>query len=171
MNAIIGRAPENRNKMPVAGLGPAIHVSVCERARPRSYSPVPDGWLYIMTNRPHGTLYVGATTGIAKRAWEHRESVADGFTERYGLTRLVYVEAYADILTVKQRERNMKHWPRAWKVHLVLRDNPAWDDLYDRLARGRGWPGQARPRAIKSEDDNRSSVSASHCIFTKRSWK
>ena len=59
---------------------------------------MPAGWLYIMTNRPNGTLYVGATTQIAKRAWEHREGVADGFTKRYGLTRLVYVEAYADIM-------------------------------------------------------------------------
>jgi putative endonuclease len=94
---------------------------------------MPAGWLYIMTNRPNGTLYVGATTQIAKRAWEHREGAADGFTKRYGLTRLVYVEAYADILAAKQRERNMKHWPRAWKVRLILRDNPDWDDLYDLL--------------------------------------
>ena len=94
---------------------------------------MPAGWLYIMTNRPNGTLYVGATTHIAKRAWEHREGVVAGFTKRYGLKRLVYVEAYDDIVSAKQRERNMKHWPRAWKVRLILRDNPAWDDLYDRL--------------------------------------
>jgi len=86
-----------------------------------------------MTNRPNGTLYVGATTEIAKRIWEHREGVGGSFTRRYGLTRLVYVEGYDDILSTKQRERNMKHWPRAWKVRLILRDNPAWDDLYDRL--------------------------------------
>jgi putative endonuclease len=86
-----------------------------------------------MTNRPNGTLYIGATTEIAKRIWEHREGVGGSFTRRYGLTRLVYVEGYDDILSAKQRERNMKHWPRAWKVRLILRDNPAWDDLYDRL--------------------------------------
>jgi putative endonuclease len=94
---------------------------------------MPVGWLYIMTNRPNGILYVGATTEIAKRIWEHRERVVPGFTKRYGLTRLVYVEAYDNILAAKQRERNMKHWPRTWKVRLILRDNSAWDDLYDRL--------------------------------------
>jgi len=87
----------------------------------------------MMTNRPNGVLYVGATTHIAKRAWEHREGVVPGFTKRYGLKRLVFVEAFDDILMAKQRERNMKHWPRAWKVRLILRDNPDWDDLYDRL--------------------------------------
>jgi putative endonuclease len=94
---------------------------------------MPSGWLYMMTNRPNGILYIGATTEIAKRAWEHREGVVPGFTKRYGLTRLVFVEAFDDILTAKQRERNMKHWPRAWKVRLILRDNPDWDDLYNRL--------------------------------------
>jgi putative endonuclease len=91
------------------------------------------GWVYVMTNRPNGTLYVGTTTDLARRAWEHRAGVVQGFTKQYGLTRLVYAERYDDILTVKQRERNMKHWPRAWKVRLILRDNPDWEDLYDRL--------------------------------------
>jgi putative endonuclease len=94
---------------------------------------MPCGWLYIMSNRPNGTLYVGATTDIARRAWEHREGLAAGFTRRYGLSRLVYVEAYGDILLAKQRERNMMHWLRAWRVRLILRDNPGWDDFYDRL--------------------------------------
>jgi putative endonuclease len=88
---------------------------------------------YIMTNRPNGTLYVGTTVDLAQRVWEHRESVADGFTKRYGLKRLVYAEHHADILAAKQRETNIKHWPRAWKVRLIHRDNPDWDDLYDRL--------------------------------------
>jgi len=94
---------------------------------------MPCGWLYIMSNRPNGTLYVGATTDIARRAWEHRKGSAAGFTRRYGLSRLVYVEAYDDILLAKQRERNMTHSLRAWKVRLILRDNPGWDDFYDRL--------------------------------------
>jgi putative endonuclease len=59
--------------------------------------------------------------------------VADGFTKRYGLKRLVFVERQADIRTAIQRERNMKHWPRTWKVRLILAANPNWDDLYDRL--------------------------------------
>ena len=78
-------------------------------------------------------LYVGTTTDIARRAWEHREGVADGFTKKYGLKRLVYAEWHDDTLAAKQREMNIKHWRRAWKVALILRDNANWDDLYDRL--------------------------------------
>ncbi len=91
------------------------------------------GWVYIMTNRRNGTLYVGATADLARRVSEHRAEVADGFTERYGLKRVVHVEQYDDILAAKQREHNMKHWPRAWKVRLIHRENPDWDDLFDRL--------------------------------------
>jgi putative endonuclease len=93
----------------------------------------PGGWVYIMTNRPNGTLYVGTTTDLARRVWEHRSGVAEGFTMRYGLHRLVYAEQHDNILSAKQRERNIKHWPRAWKVRLILRDNPNWDNLYQRL--------------------------------------
>ena len=86
-------------------------------------------WVYIMTNRPDGTLYVGVTVNLARRVWEHREGVADGFTKRYGLTRLVYAEEHADIFRAKQREMNMKHWSRTWKVQLIHRANPDWDDF------------------------------------------
>ena len=99
-----------------------------------------------MTNGPNGTLYVGTTTDLARRAWEHRAGVADSFTKKYGLHRLVYAERYDDILVAKQRERNMKHWPRAWKVRLILQENPAWDDFTTASRELRGWPGQARPR-------------------------
>jgi putative endonuclease len=92
------------------------------------------GWVYIMTNRPNGTLYVGTTTNLARRAWEHRNGSVEGFTRKYGLTRLVYAERHENILVAKQRERNMKHWPRAWKVKLILAESPNWDDLYNRLA-------------------------------------
>ena len=87
-----------------------------------------------MTNRPNGTLYVGATANLARRVWEHRSDAVDGFTKKYGLHRLVYAERYEDILTAKQRELNIKHWPRAWKVVLILKNNPHWEDLYDRHA-------------------------------------
>jgi putative endonuclease len=92
------------------------------------------GWVYIMTNRPNGTLYVGTTTNLSRRAWEHRDGVADSFTKHYGLRRLVYAERHENILAAKQREMNMKHWPRAWKVRLILKHNPQWEDLYNRLA-------------------------------------
>ena len=87
-------------------------------------------WIYIMTNRPNGTLYVGVTANLPRRVWEHREAVIDGFTKRYGLKRLVYVEEHPSILGAIQREKNIKHWPRAWKVQLILKDNPEWGDLY-----------------------------------------
>ncbi|MEO9962716.1 MAG: GIY-YIG nuclease family protein [Alphaproteobacteria bacterium] len=92
------------------------------------------GWVYIMTNRPNGTLYVGVTNDLARRIWEHREGVADGFTKKYGLKRLVFAEPHADIRSALQREKNLKHWSRAWKVRLILDANPNWDDLFDTLA-------------------------------------
>ena len=86
-----------------------------------------------MSNRPNGTLYVGVTSDIARRIWEHREGLADGFTCRYGLKRLVYAEPHEDIRNAIQREKNLKHWPRAWKVRLIHQTNPDWNDLYDQL--------------------------------------
>jgi putative endonuclease len=91
------------------------------------------GWVCIMTNRRNGTLYVGATTNLARRIWEHRNNVVDSFTKKYGLHRLVYAEMHNDILAAKQRESNIKHWSRAWKVKLILKENPSWEDLYDTL--------------------------------------
>jgi putative endonuclease len=91
------------------------------------------GWVYILTNRPDGTLYVGVTANLPRRIWEHREGTASIFTRRYGLKRLLYVEAHNSITTTIQREKNLKHWSRAWKVMRIERDNPQWIDLYDQL--------------------------------------
>ncbi len=91
------------------------------------------GWVYIMTDRPNGTLYVGVTSDLARRVWEHREGVADGFTRRYGLKRLVYAERHDDIRAAIHREKRLKRWLRAWKVRLILENNPGWADLYDTL--------------------------------------
>ncbi|HXA23727.1 MAG TPA: GIY-YIG nuclease family protein [Acetobacteraceae bacterium] len=91
------------------------------------------GWIYIMTNRLNGTLYIGVTNDIARRVHEHRTGIGGEFTSRYGLTRLVYVEWREDIRTAIQREKNMKDWPRAWKARLIGRTNPEWRDLYDDL--------------------------------------
>jgi putative endonuclease len=98
------------------------------------YYHMSGGWVYIMTNRPNGTLYVGVTSDIARRVWEHREGLADGFTKRYQLKRLVYVEHHENIGSAIQREKNIKHWPRAWKLRLILELNPTWTDLYSGLA-------------------------------------
>ncbi|MGD9615469.1 MAG: GIY-YIG nuclease family protein [Alphaproteobacteria bacterium] len=90
------------------------------------------GWVCFMTNRRNGVLYVGVTSDLAKRAWEHREGV-EGFTTRYRLKRLVYAEYHTDIRDAIQREKNLKHWPHAWKVQLIEAQNPEWTDLYDSL--------------------------------------
>lgn len=91
------------------------------------------GWVYILTNHPNGTLYVGVTSNLARRIWEHRQGQADGFTKQYGLHRLVYAERHDEISVAIQREKSLKKWPRAWKVRLVLADNPEWADLYEKL--------------------------------------
>lgn len=95
---------------------------------------MPGGWVYVMTNRPNGTLYVGVTSELARRAWEHREGVTEGFTKRYGLKILVYTERHDDIRDAIAREKTIKHWPRARKVRMIEMDNPNWDDLYESLA-------------------------------------
>jgi len=86
-----------------------------------------------MTNRPNGTLCVGVTNDIARRAYEHRTG-ASGFTQRYGLSRLLYAEPHEEITGAIQRETNIKKWPRAWKVRLIHGINPDWRDVYDELA-------------------------------------
>jgi putative endonuclease len=106
----------------MAGLDPAIH----ERRRM-------GGWVYIMTNRENGILYVGVTSDLARRVWEHREGLIEGFTKRYGLKRLVYAERHEEIGLAIQREKTIKHWSRAWRVALILKTNPSWADLYDQI--------------------------------------
>jgi len=91
------------------------------------------GWVYIMTNRPNGTLYVGVTSNLPRRVQEHRDGVAEGFSKRHGLKRVVYAERHEDMRAALQREKNIKHWSRAWKVRLIHAENPDWSDVYDQL--------------------------------------
>jgi len=91
------------------------------------------GWVYIMTKKPNGTLYVGVTADLAARAWQHREGRVEGFTKRYGLKMLVYAEFHDDIAQAIQRETSIKRWPRAWKVNLIRERNWNWNDLYDTI--------------------------------------
>ena len=90
---------------------------------------MPGGFVYIMTNRRNGILYVGVTSNLPSRAYQHREGLVDGFTKRYGLKLLIYYEAFDDIRLAIQREKTMKHWSRAWKVRLIHEMNPQWNDL------------------------------------------
>jgi len=92
------------------------------------------GFVYMMTNRRNGILYVGVTSDLIRRICEHREGLAEGFTKRYGLKMLVYYEPHDDIRTALQREKAMKHWPRAWKVRTIHAFNPQWNDLFDGLS-------------------------------------
>jgi putative endonuclease len=110
----------------MAGLVPAIHVLL--------HWADGCGYIYILTNRRDGTLYVGVTNDLLRRVHEHRKGVVPGFTKTHGLKRLVYYEQYDDIRLAIQREKTMKHWPRAWKVKLIHGLNPPWDDLYDSLS-------------------------------------
>jgi len=89
--------------------------------------------VYIMASAERGTLYVGVTGSLKLRVWEHREGLVEGFTKRYGLKRLVYAEQHQDIGTAIKREKAMKHWPRTWKVRMIVAHNPQWDDLYGQL--------------------------------------
>ncbi len=89
------------------------------------------GWVYMMTNKPNGVLYVGVMAELVRRVHEHREGLVDGFTKRYGLKRLVWFERHEEIAVAIAREKQLKNWPRAWKVRLIVHMNPVWDDLYD----------------------------------------
>ena len=92
-------------------------------------------YVYIMASRRNGTLYIGVTNDLIRRAYEHKEGLVDGFTKQYGVKTLVYFEIYDRAEQAIQREKNLKHWIRDWKIELIERDNPDWDDLFDRLCR------------------------------------
>ena len=91
------------------------------------------GWVYIMTNGPYGTLYIGVTTDIAARVWQHKEGTGSKFCKRYGLDRLVYAEQAPTIEEAIAREKAMKAWKRAWKIKLIEEVNPTWEDLFERI--------------------------------------
>ena len=91
-------------------------------------------YVYILASRIGGTLYVGVTSDLVKRVYQHREKFAKGFTQRYAVDRLVYYEAFGEVSAAIQREKQMKRWNRAWKVQLIEEKNPNWDDLYPAIA-------------------------------------
>ena len=92
-------------------------------------------WVYIIASRKNGTLYTGVTSDLIRRAWEHREGTIAGFTRRHSVKRLVFYEEQATAEGAIQREKNIKHWPRRWKVQLIEATNPEWNDLYLQLNR------------------------------------
>jgi putative endonuclease len=84
----------------------------------------------MLASRRNGTLYLGVTSRLPQRIWQHREGLIDGFSKRYGCKLLVYVEYHDDLQDARQREVQMKKWKRSWKTELIERDNPQWRDLW-----------------------------------------
>ena len=91
--------------------------------------------VYILANKRNGTLYIGVTNDIARRGWEHRTATAEGFTKRYAVHHLVYVEFHDAMPDAILREKQLKKWRREWKLDLIERANPEWRDLYEDVQR------------------------------------
>jgi putative endonuclease len=90
-------------------------------------------YIYIITNKPFGTLYIGMTNNLIRRIYEHKEKLIDGFSKKYDLDKLVYYEAYNTAKEAIIREKRMKKWNRKWKINAILKNNPNWNDLYQIL--------------------------------------
>ena len=91
------------------------------------------GYVYILTNKPSGTLYVGITTSLVHRIYQHKHELVDGFTKKYNLKTLVYFEEYDLYAQAIKREKRLKEWQRDWKIDLIEKENPDWVDLYERI--------------------------------------
>ena len=90
--------------------------------------------VYILASRRNGTLYVGVTSDLRKRVWQHKNGELGGFTEKYGVHMLVYYETYVDMTEAIRREKQLKKWRRAWKVELIEKENPQWRDLWPEIS-------------------------------------
>ena len=90
-------------------------------------------YVYILASKKNGTLYVGVTNDVVRRVYEHKEGLAEGFTKRHGVKSLVHFEIFDSVETAIRREKALKTWLRDWKIALIERDNPDWDDLYESL--------------------------------------
>ena len=92
------------------------------------------GYVYMLASQRYGTLYLGVTSDLVRRVWEHREAFVDGFTKTYRVKRLVWFEVHDDIYEAITREKQLKQWNRSWKIDLVHKANPLWLDLFDEIA-------------------------------------
>ena len=88
-------------------------------------------FVYILASQRNGTLYIGVTSNIAKRIYEHKNDIAEGFTKKYKVHRLVYIEETTDVNAAILREKQLKQWKRNWKLRLIEENNPEWKDLYE----------------------------------------
>lgn len=91
------------------------------------------GFVYILASRRNGTLYVGVTSNLKQRVWQHKQHTSAGFTQKYGVVQLVFYEVHEDIYSAINREKHIKKWRRPWKISLIEEFNPDWRDLYDSL--------------------------------------
>lgn len=86
-------------------------------------------YVYILASKRNGTLYIGMTSDILRRVYQHKHKSADGFTSKYGVNRLVYFEETTDVREAIQREKQLKNWKRKWKIELIEKNNPEWKEL------------------------------------------
>ena len=99
-------------------------------------------YTYILASKRNGTLYIGVTNDLVRRIYEHKNHLIEGFTSKYDVSRLVYYEITSDVKSALSREKQLKSWNRQWKLELIEKSNPNWNDLYDDLVPG--FSGQAR---------------------------
>jgi putative endonuclease len=92
-------------------------------------------FVYVLASKPHGTLYIGSTSDLVRRAWDHKVKAVPGFTAKYGVDRLVWFERHDTLESAIIRERRIKGWNRSWKIQLIEQDNPQWIDLYPGISR------------------------------------
>jgi putative endonuclease len=93
-------------------------------------------YIYILASRIGGTLYIGVTNDLVRRVYEHKSATAESFTRDHNVNRLVYFECFEDIEAAIHREKRLKKWKRAWKIALIEKDNPNWNDLYPEISGG-----------------------------------
>jgi putative endonuclease len=89
--------------------------------------------VYLLASKPYGTLYIGVTSDLRKRIWQHKNNLVDGFSHKYEVHRLVWFESHESMYTAIEREKNLKNWKREWKINLIEKQNRDWSDLYPGL--------------------------------------
>ena len=90
-----------------------------------------EGWVYLLASKRNGTLYLGVTSDLRQRIWQHREGLIEGFSKKHGCKMLVWVGHFPNLHDARQREWQMKKWKRAWKLELIEKENPGWRDLWE----------------------------------------
>ena len=90
-------------------------------------------YIYILANKKNGSLYIGFTDNILRRIWQHKSKLIKGFTSKYNIENLVYLESYDNPIDGIKREKQLKKWKRSWKIKLIEENNPDWEDLYNKI--------------------------------------